>query len=483
VFSSEGTKRHNADRGNTFQSTACCEKNQKKLATRLIFPKKGLTSAPLPFTMPAYTSNCRSVPMKHFICIAVVLLLFPGCLQDNQSNPLPMAGDRNKEIPTTQAAEVPRVIMLEGHDALSREVNDIGPKYPNPISVSFSPDGNKVVTNDIGGIIRIWCADSGKLLRQILPHGREQYIAIFSFFPSISWGAKKDVMTLDGKKIITTDGDTTYILDAGTGQPIAELIGDNSILSPDGKKLMTACRDGTVRIWDVDSGKEINKFEGHVGFFTVLAFSHDGEKYITSEAGTIRIRDIHSGEALQTIEVQGISLHFRGFLFDGGKIVTNSTDNVIRIWCVDSGKELQKIDGWGSMISLDGKRIVVTHDVVNNHVPVRDGLTTKIFEVYLDTCKEISQPLVHIKTFPVLSCFGVSPNGKQILVANSGGTVRLLDVDSGRELQKLELTQAGDVKFDPLAPLSLHSVSFSPNGKKIAVGGNYGYAAIWKLEE
>src|SRR5262245_851654 len=60
----------------------------------------------------------------------------------------------------------------------------------------------------------------------------------------------------------------------------------------EGKRLVTASADGTARIWDAASGKELSVFEGHEGEVKDAAFSPDGQFIATAgEDGTVRIWD------------------------------------------------------------------------------------------------------------------------------------------------------------------------------------------------
>lgn len=58
--------------------------------------------------------------------------------------------------------------------------------------------------------------------------------------------------------------------------------------------------DGTVRIWDVTSGAELNVLRGHEGDLDSVAFSADNRRISSGSAdNTVRVWDAESGECLE----------------------------------------------------------------------------------------------------------------------------------------------------------------------------------------
>ena len=103
--------------------------------------------------------------------------------------------------------------------------------------------------------------------------------------------------------------------------------------SQDGKKIASASGDGTIRIWDVETGTCIHVLVGHTWGVNSAAFSPDGKKVVSaSKDSTVRIWDTETAACLQILEGGPASLLLVPLCLEGNGVVLESGDNTIRIW-------------------------------------------------------------------------------------------------------------------------------------------------------
>jgi WD40 repeat protein len=305
-------------------------------------------------------------------------------------------------------------------------------------------------------------------------------------------------------------------------EPLTTMTGHKKMIQklaylPRGKRLATCSHDGTVRMWDVEKGKQEGTSMVHKGDTEVysLAVTRDGKRILSggAESGdpSIRVWDVETHEQLEewgshTGLIRCISLspdnRLAASVGDDGKIMIREME--------ESGEIKYSIDTGGGVDSLcfspNGEKLACAINYNTDRVfaiqiyNVKDGqlvmapirghekpVNCVLWSVRVDGNQLFSASEDHtIRCWDldmagesigkpwtghtgIVHSLSLSPDGARLASASEDGTIRLWDVRSGHAIHP------------PLRrKTALFAVAFSPSGEFVASGGRDGQVSIWR---
>jgi WD40 repeat protein/serine/threonine protein kinase len=278
------------------------------------------------------------------------------------------------------------------------------------------------------------------------------------------------VFSPDGARLASAGEDGTVRLwDVASGRALHTLAGhrggvSNVVFSPDGTRLASAGSDGAVRLWDAATGQALLTLQGHRGMVSNVDFSPDGKRLasVGYPDGTVRLWDAAGGQALHTLAGHRGAVLGVVFSPDGTRLASaGATDGTARLWDVAGGRALHTLRGRGEWV------FSVAFNPDGTCLASGEG---PIGTVWLwDVASGRALRTLQGHRGPV---FGVafSPDGALVASAGQDGTVRLWDVASGQALHTFPKRRGW--------PLG---VVFSPDGTHLAAAGEAATIRVWDV--
>jgi WD40 repeat protein len=299
-------------------------------------------------------------------------------------------------------------------------------------SASFSRDGTRIVTASKDGTARIWEVGTGG-------HEKKEMKAAKSKQAGKKVAAKKSAKRPAGKTVMRHKHSV-----------------ETAMFSPDGKRVVTTSRDGTVRVWNADDGTEIALLKA--GFVHYAAFSPDGKRIAVVASGRTALWDGKPGGEIALLVCDPLVLKHAQFSPDSKRVLTAGGLGKVELWDTESATQIAVLDGHeerveDAVFSPDGKRVVTCSS----------DRTARVCDS--ETGSKLAVLNGHEK---VVTSARFSPTGDSIVTTSGDGTARLWDSENGAEIFALKGHEGW-----------LRKAAFSPDGKVVVTASHDNTARVW----
>jgi WD40 repeat protein len=194
---------------------------------------------------------------------------------------------------------------------------------------------------------------------------------------------------------------------------------------PDGDRVAVGCADGTIKIWDLNTGEVVQTLPGHERYVFSVAFSSHPQRLASASADrTIRVWDLATGKEVfrrtgHTGDYAGMS-HMVALSTDGQLVVAGGEDGFATIWDATDGREVH--------------RLPEQHE-------------------------------------PTAACSAFDRDGRLLATGSWAGVLRIWDVATGQLLHSIQAHEH-----------RLGGVAFSPDGRHLATASFDRTVKIWNAE-
>ena len=204
--------------------------------------------------------------------------------------------------------------------------------------------------------------------------------------------------------------------------------------SSDGTRALTCAEnDPSVRLWNVETGRCLRIFKGHMGTVRSVAWSADQRFALSGSEGDVRLWDVKTGRCLHAFEdnngfVQVVALSADGRHALSGPLGGSDDNESVQLWDLKTGRRLRMLEGhtdsiWGLAWSPDQRfALSSSADTTVRLWDVKTGRCLDVFEGHTDGVGWVAW----------------DADGRRALSGSWDNTLRLWDVETRRCLRVLK---------------------------------------------
>ena len=395
-------------------------------------------------------------------------------------------------------------------------------------ALALSADGTLAVTGCADKNVRVFQFDNGQIARTLTAPEAVKSVALAGAGKTalvaagtaggqlVVWGADakpvfqgpahaKEVTGLsaqpNGNGLLSVGGDGVVKfwpvpIAAKTAKQVAADV-RAAMFVGDAQVALASAKDKTIKLVDLNSGKDVKSIATLPEAAAALALSKDNQQIAAGFGKQIKVWNIADGKEVQTLN-HPAAVTTLSFSPDRTRLITGTTDNLARVWDLTTGKELQAFSHGAAVtgvafhptkpanvISTSADKTAAVHTltiqrtIVVSPTAINSIALTPNGQSILTGCEDKSVKMWNLangnaeRTFAgataAVLAVAVSRNNNLVAVASADKLIRLYNMADGALIGSFP------------APGVVRTLSFHPNGLALLSGGDDKTITAWNI--
>lgn len=242
------------------------------------------------------------------------------------------SGSNDKTIKIWNVSSGQELKTLRGHYSY---VEDVHFSSDNRLLCSVSTTNDGKVVQGSNAKLKLWDIEHGKEIKTICSNvlsahfiqDSSQVVAIL-FYDLLTFWDTATLELLKKKKL----------------PPYNSVV--SVAFSEDGQIVAFGDMEGEIKLWNIQTGKEMSILQGHVATIRSLCFSSDKTLLASGDKnGTIKLWNVLTGNMIRKLKGHSESVESLNLSSDNTILASGSEDNIIKIWDTETGDEISSLIG------------------------------------------------------------------------------------------------------------------------------------------
>ena len=275
-------------------------------------------------------------------------------------------------------------------------------------------------------------------------------------------------VTTDGRYAVSGSWDYTLkVWEVETGRQVRTLSGhENTVnavaVTTNGRYAVSGSSDRTLKVWEVETGREVRTLPGHEKAVNAVAVTPDGRYAVSgSYDSTLKVWEVETGREVRTLSGHEGIVEAVAVTPDGRYAISGSNDRTLKVWEVETGRQVRTLSGHEDAVNA----VAVTTDG-RYAVSGSSDHTLKVWEV--ETGRQVRTFSGH--TTPIRAV-AVTPDGRYALTGSLERTLKVWEVETGRQVRTLSGHEN-----------AVNAVAVTTNGRYAVSGSSDHTLKVWEVE-